>query len=123
MVEINLEPIEEISEEEVIEELRNYAKRGYSWRLVNFNISFNKYEFYIWKPNNESFLTSQGIVRYFKNLKKLEIGNKEQIEMKKCLDLIGLLLTAQKLYKPSYHLSPYIISSEKFFEEGNLSSF
>jgi hypothetical protein len=106
-----------MSKEEVIEELRNYVKKGYCWRIMDFNVGSDKYEFYIWPPNNKA-LTSKGIVKYFKGLKRLEFGNKEQIEMKKCLDLIALLLTDQKLYKNKnpyknpFLLSPHIVSSE-----------
>jgi len=120
MVEINVKPFD-MSEEEVEETLRKYVKSGYRWRINYFSQNQKKYEFYIWKSmNNQNFfVTSKKIYDYFKNLKKLEFGNKEQIEMKKCLDLIAFLLTAQKLYqeKRKFNLCPYIISSEYFLEE------
>jgi hypothetical protein len=84
-----------IPKKELEDRIKGYLKRGYEWRPY-FDDEDLYPNFQIYKQGYS--INSQEDISYFSNLKKLEIGNKEQIQMKECLDLIALLLTARYLY-------------------------
>jgi len=85
-----------MEEEELEEKLKTYFEKGYKWRAYFDNYAPDDFKFQIWTP--KYFVESTDVIKYFSSIKRLEIGKKEHIEMKECLDLIKLLLTAGHKY-------------------------
>jgi hypothetical protein len=84
-----------IPKKELEDRIKGYLERGYEWKLNLNNDPYPNFQIY----KQGYLIGSQEVISYFSNLKKLEIGNKEQIEMKEYLDLVALLSTAYYLYE------------------------
>lgn len=97
MVEIDLSPLK-ISWRKLKEELKKYYDSGYRWDAYFENFDDLLPDFQIFTP--DYYFESQDVINYFLKLKRLEFEKKkEQLEMRKCLELIRLLLTAQHKYE------------------------
>jgi hypothetical protein len=91
MVEIDL--MLDLPKEELERRVKEYYERGYRWSA--YYEGFDP-DFRILTPK-KYFVNSQSVIEYFRKLKKLEVGNAEQAELKECLELIGLLRSASRV--------------------------
>lgn len=91
MVKVNLNSLESLSEEETKKETERYKNRGFSWVEFGFPCGGS------YQISTPKFVDGDSIIiDYFRNLKKLEFGNKEQIEMLKALNLVCFLDNRKK---------------------------
>jgi len=97
MVEIDLSPLD-IPEEGLRKKLREFYNMGFSW--INFGASGDYYQFF--GPNFSAY--EKDIIHFFTSLKFLEVGNKEQLEVLKCLELLRTLKTVQHKKMGSIYL-------------------
>lgn len=84
MVKIDLNAFDDLSTEEIENELKRYKKSGFRWRKTGEDLDRCQ----IWTQN---FLTEPQLLFHYFKYAELKIGDKEQIEMYDALNLFSII--------------------------------